>query len=116
VPAVEGRLRAQGMAYPDVTEAFPWGHRTLKVRGKAFVFMVSDADGFRLSVKLPHSGVAALVLPFASPTRYGMGKSGWVTASFGPKDRIPGDLLASWLDESYRAVAPKRLVAALDQG
>ena len=28
-------LREAGMAYPEVTEDFPWGHRTLKVKGKA---------------------------------------------------------------------------------
>jgi hypothetical protein len=36
-----------------------------------------------------------------------------VTAQFGPNDKPPLDLLEEWLDESYRAVAPKRLVAEL---
>jgi hypothetical protein len=37
-----------------------------------------------------------------------------VTARFTRKDRIPLDWIRSWIEESYRAVAPKRLVAALD--
>lgn len=113
---VEARLREQGLAYPEVTEHFPWGHRVLKVRGKSFVFMSEghDGKGFSVSVKLPSSGVAALVLPFAAPTGYGMGKSGWVTASFARGEPIPGELLAAWLEESYRAIAPRKLVAALD--
>ena len=73
--AVEKALRAQGLAYPETTEDFPWGHRTLKVRGKAFVFM-SREEGFSLSVKLPSSRHVALDLPFAEPTGYGLGRSG----------------------------------------
>jgi hypothetical protein len=55
----------------------------------------------------------ALTLPFTSPTGYGLGKSGWVTATFGPKEAPPLDLLEDWIDESYRAQAPKKLVATL---
>ena len=110
-------LREAGMAYPEVTEDFPWGHRTLKVKGKAFIFMgINGEEGLFLSVKLPQSNGAALMLPFAQPTGYGLGKSGWVSASFGAKDTPPVDMLRKWLDESYRAVAPKKLVAQLDGG
>lgn len=35
----EAALRELGLSFPETTEDFPWGHRTLKVRGKAFVFM-----------------------------------------------------------------------------
>lgn len=111
--AVETALRAQGLGYPETTEDFPWGHRTLKVRGKAFVFM-SREEGFSLSVKLPSSSHVALDLPFAEPTGYGLGRSGWVTASFAPGKTVPLDILSDWLEESYRAVAPKRVSALLD--
>jgi hypothetical protein len=56
----------------------------------------------------------ALSLPFASPTGYGLGKSGWVTARFTARDKPPVEMLRKWIDESYRAVAPKELVQALD--
>jgi hypothetical protein len=42
-----------------------------------------------------------------------LGKSGWVTASFGNKDRIPLALLKAWLRESYLAIAPKKIAAQL---
>ena len=74
----------------------------------------SDEGDLGLSVKLPQSGMLALSLPFASPTGYGLGKAGWVSASFGARERIPLDLLRAWIDESYRAVAPKKLVKQLD--
>jgi predicted DNA-binding protein (MmcQ/YjbR family) len=107
-------LRETGLGYPEVTEDFPWGHRTLKVKGKAFIFLALSSEGLSMSMKLPHSNGAALMLPFAQPTGYGLGKSGWVTATFGPRDTPPVEMLRKWLDESYRAVAPKKLVAQLD--
>jgi len=110
----EAILRAHALSYPEAREDFPWGERVVKVRGKVFVFLGRpEAGGLGLSVKLPGSATLALDLPFASPTGYGLGKSGWVTARFGPRQKPPLDLLRQWIDESYRAVAPKKLVAQL---
>jgi len=106
-------LRAFALGYPEAYEDFPWGERVAKVKGRVFVFLGVDGDDLGLSVKLPQSGMLALGLPFASPTGYGLGKSGWVTARFGKREKAPVDLLRAWIDESYRAVAPKKLVAAL---
>jgi len=86
------------------------------VKGKVFVFMHGGPDGLSLSTKLPASHAAALSLPFAEPTHYGLGKSGWVTASFGAKEKPPIGILNEWIEESYRAVAPKKLVATLASG
>jgi predicted DNA-binding protein (MmcQ/YjbR family) len=107
-------LRSFALSYPETHEDFPWGESVIKVRGRVFLFLGPPAGGgLGLSVKLPGSCTLALGLPFATPTGYGLGKSGWVTARFGPRDRPPVPLLKQWIDESYRAVAPKRLVAAL---
>jgi predicted DNA-binding protein (MmcQ/YjbR family) len=106
-------LRDFALSYPESHEDFPWGHRALKVRGKAFAFMSRDEAGLSLSVKLPASAEGALQFPFCEPTHYGLGRSGWVTASFEPRTAVPVDVLRSWIDESYRAVAPKKLVADL---
>jgi predicted DNA-binding protein (MmcQ/YjbR family) len=110
---VEAALRDFALAYPESSEEFPWGHRAIKVKGKTFVFLSLEEGELSLSAKLPLSGVAALALPFASPTHYGLGKSGWVTARFAKGDEIPLELLESWIDESYRAIAPKKLAARL---
>jgi predicted DNA-binding protein (MmcQ/YjbR family) len=111
----ERALRDAALAYPETHEDFPWpDHRAIKVRGKMFVILSHDGAGTSLSVKLPWSAEGALqMFRFCEPTGYGMGRSGWVTASFGPKDRPPLDVLRSFVDESYRAVAPKKLVAGL---
>jgi len=86
----------------------------VKVKKKVFVFLGHAAEGgLSLTVKLPESNLLALDLPFATPTGYGLGKSGWVTARFGPRQKPPLGLLERWIDESYRAVAPRTLVAGL---
>ena len=111
----EAALGTRGLSYPGAHEAFPWGHRALKVRGKAFAFLALEGDDFSVSLKLPRSNTAALALPFAEPTGYGLGRSGWVTARFGPGDDVPLQMLFAWLEESYRAIAPKKLVKELDE-
>jgi predicted DNA-binding protein (MmcQ/YjbR family) len=110
----EAALRKHALSYPEAHEDFPWGERVVKVKGKVFLFLGKHEEMLGLSVKLPGSASLALGLPFASPTAYGLGKSGWVTARFAPREKPPLELLMRWIDESYRAVAPKRLVASLD--
>lgn len=110
-------LRAFALGLPGAHEEFPWGERVVKVRAKVFVFLGHagpEGEQLSLSVKLPESGVKALDRPFAEPTGYGLGKSGWVTARFERGDRPPIDVLRGWIEESYRAVAPKKLVLELD--
>ncbi|HEX3475620.1 MAG TPA: MmcQ/YjbR family DNA-binding protein [Kofleriaceae bacterium] len=114
--AVEAQLREHAMAKPEATEHFPWGERAIKVKGKVFLFMRADAQQLSLSTKLPQSGSVALLLPFATPTGYGLGKAGWVSAAFGPSDQLPVDMLCSWIDESYQAVAPAKLAARARSG
>jgi predicted DNA-binding protein (MmcQ/YjbR family) len=106
----EAALRKWALAYPEAYEEFPWGHSAIKVKGKAFMFMGHFEGVLSMSVKLPFSNSAALSLPFASPTSYGLGKSGWVTAKFSRDDKVPLDLLESWIEESFQAIAPKRLL------
>jgi hypothetical protein len=112
--AIQRTLKKFGMAYPEAHGKSPWpGHDDLAVRNKTFAYLSSEGEPLSISCKLPLTGQMALTLPFASPTGYGLGKSGWVTATFSPKDAPPLDLLEDWIDESYRAQAPKKLVAAL---
>lgn len=114
VQAAAEAMRAHGLSYPGAHEDFPWdAHRALKVKGKTFVFMGMEPDELNFSVKLPQSRDIALMLPFATPTGYGLGKSGWVSASFDADSSPPVDMLLDWVDESYRAIAPKRLIAQI---
>lgn len=113
-PLVEAEsiLRDFALKFPEATEDRPWDHIAIKVKGKVFVFLSGPEDTLNVTCKLPSSGRMALALPFAAPTGYGLGKSGWVTASFKPGEPVPLDRMAEWIEESFRAVAPKKLVAA----
>lgn len=111
--SAERTLASHALGLPEAYEENPWGHRAFKVNKKVFVFLATENLGLTLSVKLPESAAMALTLPFASATRYGLGKSGWVTAKFAAGEPVPTQLLLEWIDESYRAIAPKKLVAQL---
>ena len=107
-------LRAFGLAYPGAHTKSPWpGHFDLAVKDKTFAYMSLEGDPLHVGCKLPSSFGAALALPYTKPMAYGLGKSGWVSASFDDHDPDP-ELLKAWIDESYRAQAPKKLVAQLD--
>jgi predicted DNA-binding protein (MmcQ/YjbR family) len=117
IRAAAAALREFALGLPEAQEEFPWGERVVKVNKKIFVFLGSDAtleQALAFGVKLPISGEEVLTLPFAKPSGYGLGKSGWVSLRFLPDEILPVDLLTRWIEESYRAVAPKRLVAQLD--
>jgi predicted DNA-binding protein (MmcQ/YjbR family) len=111
------RLRTFALGLPGAYEEFPWGESVVKVNKKVFVFlgMAPAVDaGLAFSVKLPISGDDVLSLPFTEPTGYGLGKHGWVTARFLPGEQPPIDVVCAWILESYRAVAPKKMLAKLD--
>jgi predicted DNA-binding protein (MmcQ/YjbR family) len=111
---LEAALRAHALGYPETREDFPWGERAIKVKEKAFLFLRADDNEISFSVKLPRTGYQALALPFVEPTHYGLGRHGWVTARLPAGGGHSPDDFKAWIDESYRAVAPKKLVAQLD--
>jgi hypothetical protein len=110
-------LRDFGLTYPGAHLKSPWpGHLDLAVKDKTFAYLSVEGEPFKISCKLPHSNAVALLLPFTEPTAYGLGKSGWVSAKFARGATPPVELLKAWIDESYRAQAPKNLVKALPAG
>lgn len=109
------QVRAFGLAYPGAHTKSPWpGHLDLAVNDKTFAYLGLEGEPFKISCKLPRSADHALMLPHTQPTGYGLGKSGWVSMSLPPGATVPLDLLQAWIDESYRAQAPKKLLAQLD--
>ena len=106
------QLRAIALAYPETYEESPWGDRVVKVRGKIF-FLCGVHEGLLYAtVKVPKSGREILKRPNAEPTHYGMGKHGWVTLKFKKPTEVPVAELRAWMNESFIAVAPKKLSAA----
>ncbi|HEY3143507.1 MAG TPA: MmcQ/YjbR family DNA-binding protein [Acidimicrobiales bacterium] len=113
-------LRDFALALPGAWEDHPWGDRVVKVGKKIFVFLGNEtpseerADQVGLCVKLPESADEALSLPGTEPAGYGLGKAGWVNMWFAPEHEVPVDLMCDWIEESYRAVAPKKLIKQLE--
>lgn len=105
-------LREFALGLPGAWIDYPWGDTVLKVNKKVFVFLGPDgADEPNMSVKLTDSHGHAMSMPKATPTGYGLGRSGWVSM---PLEYRDPELLCEWIEESYRNVATKRLVDELD--
>ena len=113
VAGAREKVLAFALSLPGTAADRPWEEDdVVKVNGKIFAFL-GPASSRRISVKLEESHEHALAIEGAAPTGYGLGKAGWVTVPL----RAPGvsiDVLRDWVEESYRIVAPKRLVAELD--
>lgn len=113
VDPVRTRLLEFALSLPEAVEDHPWDETVAKVRKRVFVFFGGDPTRNRITVKLVESHGHALSIAGAEPTGYGLGKSGWVTVPV-DADGVDHGLLSDWIEESYRIVAPKRLVAELD--
>jgi predicted DNA-binding protein (MmcQ/YjbR family) len=114
---LRAHLRTFALSLPGAAEDFPWGERLARANGKIFVFLGHDeATGPPLiTVKLieSHDHDHALTLEGARPSGYGLGRAGWVNVPL-RAEGATSDLLCDWIEESYRIVAPKRLVGELD--
>ena len=100
---------------PGAYEDHPWDEEVAKVGKKIFVFLGGDASPEpAMTVKLCDSHEQALAVPGSAPTGYGLGRAGWVTVPF-RATTPPLDVLKDWVEESYRLVATKGLVAELDR-
>ena len=112
--ALQTQLMTFALTLPEAYEDHPWGDTVTKVRNKIFVFWGGQADTVAFSVKLPRSQGYALSLPFAKPTGYNLGKSGWVSFQTTDPTALEMALVKEWIVESYRTVAPKKLTALID--
>ncbi|MFD2082748.1 YjbR protein [Actinopolymorpha cephalotaxi] len=118
-------VRAFALAMPRAIEDTPWGEAVIKIDhpprrranglayGPMFLWLGRpDVPAPAVSVKLRASYDQAVTVGGASPTTMsGLGHWGWLTV---PLLRADLDLVRDWIDESYRIVAPKSLLAELD--
>ncbi|MGH2682837.1 MAG: MmcQ/YjbR family DNA-binding protein [Actinomycetota bacterium] len=113
--ATRRQVLAYALGLPGAWEDHPWEEDVVKVGKKIFVFLgIEDSSELAMTVKLDESLEQALAVPGAEPTGYGLGRAGWVTIPF--RDTTPPlAVLKDWVEESYRRVAPKNLVATLSE-
>ena len=115
----EAELIAFAATFPGAWEDHPWDHTVMKVGKKVFVFFggaASPPGEISLTVKLPISYEMALTLPFMSPAGHGLWKGGWARLQQHDGDDIDLETIRGWIVQSFRAVAPKKLVRLYDAG
>lgn len=111
-------VREFALGLPGATEEFPWGETVAKVNKKVFVFLgVDDGShplGVTVKLKDEEAHAHALTSPGAEPAAYGLGKSGWVRIPLAEQGAPAAELLCEWVEESYRTIAPTKLIAELE--
>ena len=114
------RLRKVSLALPDAHEVEAWGEPTFRVRYKLFAIYAASGNHHgagRPAVWFKAGPGNQALMVRAEPERYFVppyvGPSGWVGAW------LDGDVdwpeLADLLCDAYRLVAPKRLIAKLEE-
>jgi predicted DNA-binding protein (MmcQ/YjbR family) len=114
--AIRRRVLRFALGLPGAWEDHPWDESVAKVGRKIFVFLGlgDDPANLAMTVKLDESLEQALMVPEAAPSGYGLGRAGWVTVPF--RDTTPPvDVLLDWVEESYRRIAPRKLIGELDE-
>ena len=119
------QVRTFALGLPCAIEDFPWGELVVKVDhpsrrmanglvyGPMFLWLGSrEAAAPAVSVKLKASYDQAVTIGGATPmTASGLGQWGWLTVPLVGADL---DFVRDWVEESYRNVAPKKLLAEWD--
>lgn len=110
-------LRRICLSYPQACEKETLGHPTFRVRDKIFVGVglgePIDSD-LSITVKSTAEERQALLAegtPYYLPDYVGV--HGWIGMKLA--DPVEWDVVSELIEESYRLVAPKKLVAALDK-
>jgi predicted DNA-binding protein (MmcQ/YjbR family) len=109
------RVRKICLAFPETSEKLAWGHPTFRVRDKIFATIGVNADDkvVTMTTKPPPGEQEALLAegaPFFFPKYVGV--RGWI--GFVVNSQSDWKLVAEMVEDSYREIAPKRLVAQLD--
>jgi hypothetical protein len=116
------RVREICLGFPEAVENAenPMARPTFRVRDKIFAYYMNDHHGDgRVAVWAKAAPGMQAALVGADPTRYFVppyvGPRGWI----GIRMEVPGvdwEEVADLLEESYRLIAPRRLVARLHPG
>jgi predicted DNA-binding protein (MmcQ/YjbR family) len=110
---VVARLRGICLPYPEATEVEAWGRPTFRAGKKLFAIAGASMHRAHSVVFKPapdeHPALTQLADVFVPPY---FGPSGWLALDLG--GTTEWDFVAELLDTSYRQVALKRQLAALD--
>lgn len=113
------KVREFALGMPGAVEEFSGGEESVaKVNQRVFVFLGVDDGGHPLGVTVKltddETRAHALTCPGAEPAGYGLGRSGWVRVPLEEKGAPAAEPLCDRGEESFRVIAPKRLIAELE--
>ena len=110
------KLRAAALALPETAEVEAWGRPTFRAGKKMFaMFVHQEGHGFAVAFKPDAEDRPALAADerrFYSPPYLGPG--GWLALDLDAAP-VDWDEVAELLEASYRQVALKRMLKALDE-
>lgn len=97
-------IRERAAAWPNVQAGTSCNQTSFKVGKKAFLFIGPGPKGvgFKAMFKLDESMQHARDLTAAEPSRFEVGKTGWVTVRFTADEPVPRSIWEPWLEESFR--------------
>lgn len=108
------QIREIAFTYPELTEGTSCSKVAFKVKGKSFVFVEQKDGEWNAMMRLGDSIPEAELMAKESPDNVSIGKHGWTTLRFkngkGPTKKI----LKRWIDESFRILAPRKVLAEMD--
>ncbi len=112
------RVRKLCLALPEAIEKEAWGGPTFRVKKMFAMYVDNHHDDGRLALWLKSTHEAQDVLVEGDPERFFvppyMGPSGWVGVRL-EKGRVDWEQVEELVEEGYRLIAPRRLVAQLDE-
>lgn len=109
---VLAKMRKLTEPWPDAGEQLTWEHPTFRVGEKIFATFGLSAEGARASVKQTKPDQTVLVQDPRFELAPYVGRHGWVQIHV---DDVPWEMVAGLIESSYRLVAGKRQVKALDE-
>lgn len=110
-------LRKLALSFPESVEGSSCNKLSYKAGNKAFLYLGEADDGtYNLRFKLTDSYSEAEKLAAKDSSTYQPGSTGWVYCEFAASKAPPKGLMERWLEESYRALVPKKLLSLLDGG
>lgn len=105
------RLRALSLSFPEASERSSWGHPNFRAGRKVFAAFERVKGRPSIAFRLDRAEVARLLRRqqfFATPYGRGLWVSIWADT------RLDWRLISKLLDRSYRVVALKRMISALE--
>jgi hypothetical protein len=118
-PSAIARLRKLCLALPEAHEVEAWGEPTFRVKNKIFAMYASANNhhgGGRHAVWCKAAPVNQRLMVDAEPDRFFVppyvGPSGWIGVWL--EGKVDWEELSDLLKDSYRMIAPKKLLARLE--